>query len=89
MKASMWEHAGMPLATSEQATCMGRTAGTVHRKVRLTSYNLLAMGFDPGSYTCRGLERRLPVNYGKGTSSQLIAASLRANHGLPSVARRD
>eukprot|EP00965_Chrysotila_dentata_P242018 6204643-Pleurochrysis_carterae.AAC.1 len=47
------------------------------------------MGFDPGSFTYRGLTQGLPVNYGRWIFSQLEAMSLRANYGLPSISRRD
>eukprot|EP00965_Chrysotila_dentata_P166217 5487769-Pleurochrysis_carterae.AAC.1 len=47
------------------------------------------MGFDPGSFTYRGLTQGLSVNYGRWIFSQLVAMSLRANYGLPSISRRD
>eukprot|EP00965_Chrysotila_dentata_P002140 70330-Pleurochrysis_carterae.AAC.1 len=47
------------------------------------------MGFDPGSFTYRGLTQGLPVNYGRWICGQLVAMSLRANHGLPSISRRN
>eukprot|EP00965_Chrysotila_dentata_P085145 2808942-Pleurochrysis_carterae.AAC.1 len=47
------------------------------------------MGFDPGSFTYRGMTQGLPVKYGRWICGQLIAASLRANYGLPSISRRD
>eukprot|EP00965_Chrysotila_dentata_P055287 1834809-Pleurochrysis_carterae.AAC.1 len=46
------------------------------------------MGFDPGSSSYRGMTQGLPVNYGRLMCGQLIAVSLRANYGLPSISRR-
>eukprot|EP00965_Chrysotila_dentata_P211314 6186395-Pleurochrysis_carterae.AAC.6 len=48
-----------------------------------------AMGFDPGSFTYRGLTQGLLVNYSPRILSPLVLMPLRANHGLHSISRED
>eukprot|EP00965_Chrysotila_dentata_P068321 2259325-Pleurochrysis_carterae.AAC.1 len=45
------------------------------------------MGYEPGSFTYRGLTQGLPVSYGRWVCSQLVAAFMRLNHDLPLFAR--
>eukprot|EP00965_Chrysotila_dentata_P008154 266378-Pleurochrysis_carterae.AAC.1 len=45
------------------------------------------MGYEPGSFTYRGLTQGLPVGDGRWVCSQLVAAFMRPNHDLPLVAR--
>ena len=42
-----------------------------------------AMGYTPGSFSCRGLTQGLPVGYGRFIGSSLVALSLRQNLGMP------
>eukprot|EP00965_Chrysotila_dentata_P153386 5070199-Pleurochrysis_carterae.AAC.3 len=44
-----------------------------------------AMGFADGFFSCTGMIQRLPFSYGKSIATQLVAAALRTDLGVPSI----
>eukprot|EP00965_Chrysotila_dentata_P079060 2607484-Pleurochrysis_carterae.AAC.1 len=48
-----------------------------------------AMRFADGSFSYTGLIQGLPFSYGQFTATQLVAAALRTNLGVPSIRYRD
>eukprot|EP00965_Chrysotila_dentata_P051087 1693413-Pleurochrysis_carterae.AAC.1 len=44
-----------------------------------------AMGFADGSFSYTGLIQGLPFSYGQSIATQLMAAALRINLGVPSI----
>eukprot|EP00965_Chrysotila_dentata_P024119 799418-Pleurochrysis_carterae.AAC.1 len=48
-----------------------------------------AMGYEPGSFTYRGLTQDVSVSYGRWVCNQLVAAFIRLNHDLSLFAREE